>query len=101
MHRPIVELCRRLHVREVKAAIPHRALRARLDLNQQQVEVIGRLTNLKNGYRYFFLCPCCGKPHEALYCADFSDYRCRECAGLLYAKELRYHNFTSMGMMGE
>jgi hypothetical protein len=85
MQKQTLEHCQKLHIRDVRAAIPHRAMRFILQVGHQELGVIGRLTNLKNGYRYFFLCSSCEKPYESLYRKDFGGYECRECLGLVYA----------------
>lgn len=69
----------------MKAAIPPKATRAILLIGTQEVNVIGRLTNLRNGYRYCFLCPQCSKPFESLFMADFGHWVCRVCVGGVYA----------------
>jgi hypothetical protein len=85
MRKHLVETCKRLHVQDVKAAIPPRAVSALLNVGSQEIAVIGRLTNLRNGYRYCFLCPQCGGAYESLYAADFGLWLCRVCVGAVYA----------------
>jgi hypothetical protein len=85
MKKQILERCHRLHIRDVSAAIPYNATALILDIGKEQLNITGRLTNLKNGYRYFFLCPQCHKPFESLYRRDYSVLLCRYCLGLIYA----------------
>ncbi len=85
MRRPILEQCDRLTIRQVREAIPKNAVAATLRVGEQEIAAIGRLTNLQNGYRYFFLCPRCGKPHESLFRRDLSTWGCPECLDLVYA----------------
>ena len=69
----------------MKDAIPSKATSTILEVDTQEVAVVGRLTNLRNGYRYFFLCSECGKAFESLYAADLGPWRCRVCIGAVYA----------------
>lgn len=85
MRKPLLEYCQRLWVGDVKDAIPLHATSAILTVGMQEIGVIGRLTNLRNGYRYCFLCPECGKAYESLYAIDLGSWRCRLCVGLVYA----------------
>lgn len=85
MKKPLVEHCDRLNIRDVKEAIPYNAIEATLEVGEQIVRVVGRLTNLRNGYRYFFVCSRCGKPYETLYRADLGWFECRNCIGCVYA----------------
>lgn len=85
MRKPLLENCQRLRISDVKAAIPLRAASATLDIGPQEIGVIGRLTNLKNGYRYSFLCPQCGRAFESLYRTDLGSWLCRACVGAVYA----------------
>jgi DNA-directed RNA polymerase subunit RPC12/RpoP len=87
--KPLVEHCDRLNIRAVKEAIPHNAMEVTLEIGDQIVHVVGRLTNLRNGYRYFFVCSRCGRPYENLYRQDFSEYQCRQCMGLIYASSAK------------
>jgi hypothetical protein len=84
MKKLLVEQCDRLHIHDVKAAIPYHAQSATLEVGTQVIQVTGRLTNLKNGYRYCFVCIGCRKPYETLYRTDFGEYSCRKCIGLVY-----------------
>jgi len=84
MKKLLVEQCSRLRIRDVKAAIPHHAQKATLEVDTQVIQVTGRVTNLKNGYRYCFVCSGCNKPYESLYRTDFGQYSCRKCIGLVY-----------------
>lgn len=81
----IIENCDRLNISDIKSAIPANATFATLEIGTQILQVIGKLTNLKNGFRYYFLCNDCGKPYEALYSANFAPYKCRNCIGGVYA----------------
>ncbi len=85
MRKPLIEQCEKLHISDVKDAIPKNALEVTLEVGSQALHVIGKLTNLKNGYRYYFLCNGCGRPYEALYSANFAPYTCRKCLGGVYA----------------
>ncbi len=85
MNSPILESCQRLRISEVSGAIPQKATHATLMIGTQEVNVIGRHTNLRNGYRYYFLCPKCSKPYESLFMADFGQWVCRLCVGGVYA----------------
>lgn len=85
MPKHLLERCQRLHISEVQDAIPSKATSAVLELNTQEVAVIGRPTNLRNGYRYCFLCPKCDKPYESLYAVDLGSWQCRLCIGAVYA----------------
>ena len=85
MRKPLLESCERLRINEVKAVIPPQSVSATLEVGGQDVAVAGRITNLRNGYRYCFLCPECGKAVESLYTADLSYWRCRLCIGAVYA----------------
>lgn len=89
MTKPLLEQTDRLQIRQIKAAIPRGTVSVTLEVGNEAIQAIGRLTNLKNGYRYFFLCPSCQKPCESLYRRYFSSLRCRTCQGLLYASSLR------------
>ncbi len=77
MKKLLIENCQRLHIRDVGFTIPKGAVGAVLDIGKEEIKVIGRLTNLRNGYRYFFLCPVCLKPYESLFMADFGGWLCR------------------------
>lgn len=85
MRKHLVENCQRLRVDDVRDAIPLYATRALLIVGTQEITVIGRVTNLHNGYRYCFLCPQCGNAYESLYVADLGSWRCRLCVGAVYA----------------
>ena len=85
MRKPLLENCQRLRVAELKSAIPPKATTAVLEIGKQEVVVIGKLTNLRNGYRYCFLCPECGRAYESLYAADLGAWCCRVCVGAVYA----------------
>lgn len=85
MRKPLLENCEQLRISDVKEAIPSLAISATLECDGQDVAVIGRMTNLRNGYRYCFLCPECGKAVESLYVADLGSWRCRLCIGAVYA----------------
>lgn len=85
MRKPLLEACQRLRVSDVKEAIPFRAVSATLELGDQEVAVLGRVTNLGNGLRYCFSCPLCGKAVESLYAADLGTWQCRVCVGAVYA----------------
>jgi hypothetical protein len=85
MRKNLVETCQRLHIQDVKSAIPSQATSAVLAIGLQEIGVIGRMTNLRNGYRYCFICPQCGKAYESLYAADFGSWACRVCVGANYA----------------
>ena len=88
--KPTIEQCQRIHIRDVKEAIPHNALEVTIEVGTQEVRVVGKLTNLKNGYRYFFICGGCDKLYESMYCSDFSLYVCRNCLGCVYASTRKY-----------
>lgn len=85
MSKQVLEDCLRLRISEVKAAIPLRATNAILKIGTQEINVTGKLTNLRNGYRYCFLCPQCSKPYESLFMTDFGRWVCRVCSGVTYA----------------
>jgi ribosomal protein L37AE/L43A len=89
----LVERTDRLRIRDIQAAIPRYSLAATLQLEGrfglQEVQVVGRLTNLRNGYRYFFLCPQCNQAFINLFRQDFGQYACRRCLGLFYASSMR------------
>lgn len=89
----LVERTDRLCIRDVQAAIPQHALAVTLQLEGrfglQDVQVVGVLTNLRNGYRYYFLCPECNQAFLSLYRQDFGQYACRRCLGLFYASSMR------------
>lgn len=85
MRKHLLESCQILRVRDVKGAIPSHATSAILTIGAQEIGVVGRLTNLRNGYRYCFACPECGKAYESLYTADLGSWRCRVCVGAVYA----------------
>ena len=85
MPKHLLERCQRLHISEVQGAIPSKATSAVLELNTQEVAIIGRPTNLRNGYRYCFRCPQCCKAYESLYAVDLGAWRCRVCVGAVYA----------------
>lgn len=89
MRKPVLENCQRLHIRDVKPAIPRGATSAALQVGVEELSLIGRLTNLKNGHRYFFLCNSCGKPYESLFSSNFSRWKCRACIGAVYASTRR------------
>ncbi len=85
MKKQVLEFCQRLRISEVRAAIPPKTTSAILSIGTQEVNVIGRLTNLRNGYRYYFICPKCSNPYENLFMADFGLWVCRVCLGVVYA----------------
>ena len=85
MNSPILERCQRLRISEVKGAIPPKATSAILRIATQEINVSGRLTNLRNGYRYCFLCPKCSRQYESLFMSDFGRWVCRMCIGGVYA----------------
>ena len=89
----LLEQCQRLHIRDVQAAIPQSSLSAVLQIESgfgvEDVQVVGKLTNLHNGYRYYFVCPRCAAHYMSLYRKDFGQLACRECLGLLYSSSLR------------
>ncbi len=87
--RHILETCPRLHIRQVKAAIPAHALSATLQIGSQDVCTVAKLTNLRNGYRYYFRCPRCGTRRETLFRCDFSVFQCRVCLDLVYASSMK------------
>jgi len=84
MKKPLVEHCDRLHIRDVKAAIPQNAVEVTLEVGAQTICVVGKITNLGNGYRYFFVCSRCERLYETLYRADLGWFKCRNCIGLVY-----------------
>ncbi len=84
MRRTVLECCQRLHISDVKEAIPKGSTAVELAVGEGTLHLIGKLTNLGNGYRYFFLCPLCERPFESLYRKDFGGYACRECLNLIY-----------------
>ncbi len=90
MKKQLLEDCQRLHIRDVRDAIPKGAVSAQLEVGTEGIQAIGRLTNLRNGYRYCFLCPKCSKPYESLYKSDFGEWLCRECIGLVYASTRKH-----------
>lgn len=89
----LIERADALCIRDVQAAIPQNSLSTILQLEGrfglQDVQVVGKLTNLRNGYRYYFLCPQCDQAFITLYRQDFGQYACRRCLGLLYASSMR------------
>ena len=85
MRKYLIETCQRLRVHDVKGAIPACATSVVLTIGTEEIAIIGRVTNLHNGYRYCFLCPQCGKPYESLYAADLGSWLCRLCVGAVYA----------------
>lgn len=87
--RHILEECPRLRLRDVRAAIPPRALGATLLIGDQEVSVTSLRANLGEGYLYYFLCPACGARRESLFLADLSDFRCRDCLGIQYASVMK------------
>jgi len=87
--RHILEECPRLRLRDVRAAIPPRALSATLQIGNQEVSVTSLRANLGDGYLYYFLCPSCGARRESLFRADLSDYCCRSCLGIQYASVMK------------
>jgi predicted RNA-binding Zn-ribbon protein involved in translation (DUF1610 family) len=90
---PLVERCQRLHIHDVQAAIPYGVLATTIQLEggfgMQELQISACRTNLDNGYRYYLLCPQCGKAFMSLYCRDFGQYACRKCLGLFYASSMR------------
>lgn len=89
MKKQLLENCQRLHIRDLHSAIPKGAVTMTLEIGTEEIQVIGRLTNLHNGYRYCFLCPKCHKPHESLCMAYFGGWVCRVCAGVVYASTMK------------
>ncbi len=89
----LVERTEKLSARELQAAIPKGAASVSLQVEGsfgvQEIQVIGQLTNLGNGYRYYLVCDECGRTYLSLYRRDFGKYSCRNCLGLLYASSLR------------
>ena len=89
----LIERAETLTIHHVRAAIPDSSIAATLQLEGrfgvQELQVIGRLTNLQNGYRYYFICPQCQETFMNLYRRDFGQYACRKCIGLLYASSMR------------
>ncbi|TSC57255.1 MAG: hypothetical protein Greene041662_1014 [Candidatus Peregrinibacteria bacterium Greene0416_62] len=85
MRKPLLENCQRLRISDVKGAIPGNSTGAVLEVGSQELSIIGRLTNLGNGFRYCFLCPECRRPYESLYSADLGSWQCRRCVGAVYA----------------
>lgn len=92
-HNSLIERADRLCIRDVQAAIPKSSLAATLQLEGrfgvQDLQIAGMLTNLKNGYRYYFICPRCDEAYSSLYRQDFGQYACRRCLGLFYASSMR------------
>ena len=90
---PLVERCQKLHIHDVRGAIPKHSLSTLLQIEgafgMQELQIVGSLTNLQNGYRYYFLCPRCEKAYMSLYRRDFGQYACRNCLGLFYASSMR------------
>lgn len=84
MRKPLVEECERLRICDVRAAIPKNAIEATLEIGEHEVRVVGRITNLKNGYRYCFVCYECKRPYESLFRTDFGQFSCRNCTGIVY-----------------
>ncbi|MCK5016177.1 MAG: hypothetical protein KAS32_03815 [Candidatus Peribacteraceae bacterium] len=81
----LVEDCQRLHISDVKGAIPKDAEYADICINEnQKLHLIAKESNLGIGKRYYFLCPYCLKPYENLYKKDFGGYECRKCLDLIY-----------------
>ena len=80
MKKLLVEQCDRLNICDVRDAIPKNALEATLEIGGQEMRIVGRITNLKNGYRYCFICSSCERPYESLYRTDFSQWACRNCS---------------------
>jgi len=92
-HHSLIEHTEKLTIRDLQAAIPRGAASAFLQVEGsfgvQEIQVIGQLTNLRNGYRYYLVCSKCGRAYLSLYRRDFGAYACRNCLGLLYASSLR------------
>lgn len=84
----LVEHAWQVHIKDMVHAIPTNTIAATITIGSQELEIVGRITNLKNGYRYFFLCPSCGYSHEYLYQKDFSLLACRVCHGLKYSSSM-------------
>ena len=74
----LIERADRLCIRDVQAAIPKSSVAVTLQFEgrsaAQEILVIGRLTNLQNGYRYYFVCPECQETFMNLYRRDFGRY---------------------------
>lgn len=92
-HTLLVEHTERLTVHDVLAAIPQGVASITMQIEggfgMQEIQVVGRLTNLRNGYRYYLVCGECGRTYLSLYRHNFGQYACRNCLGLLYASSLR------------
>lgn len=93
MSKLILEHCHRLHIRDLKAVIPPRAIRAEVELESgddtETVRIIGKLTNLKNGYRHYLRCNRCERAQMILYRRDFGELACRCCLDLVYASSMK------------
>ncbi len=85
MRKSLLEDCQRLRISDVRSVIPHDTISALLEISGHEINIIGRLTNLKNGYRYYFLCPECRLSYESLYRADLGSWKCRQCIDGAYA----------------
>jgi len=84
MRKHLIEDCDKLSIRDLKAVIPKNVTEITLEVGSQNIIIVGRLTNLKNGYRYFIVCSQCEKPYVALYRTDLGQFECRNCVGLVY-----------------
>ncbi len=90
MKKQLLENCQRLHIGLLKDAIPKRATAVTFEIGTQAIGVIGRLTNLRNGYRYCFICPRCSRSYENLFKADFGRWLCRVCNDAVYASTSKH-----------
>ncbi len=84
MKKQLLENCQRLRISLLKDVIPKGATAATFEIGTQEISVIGKVTNLRNGYRYYFICPKCLKPYESLFKSDFGSMKCRVCIGAVY-----------------
>ncbi len=95
----LIERAEKLTIHDVRAAIPDFSIGAILQLEGrfgiQELQVSGMLTNLRNGYRYYFLCPRCDQAFLNLYRQDCGQYACRRCLGLLYASSMRINMYVT------
>lgn len=92
-HKSLVEDTPSMRIGDVRTAIPSGALAATIEVffqeEAQEVQVIGRLTNLRNGYLYSFVCVRCQCRFRILYQGFRGEWQCRGCAELIYASSLK------------
>ena len=91
-HEYLVEQCQAIHISEVLPSLS----RLNLQLIQTYLDVPGhtflRIIPRRGGIfkKWYFACPRCRRPFEALYVTPASrcdDWRCRTCWSLVYASQ--------------